>query len=463
MALKLYNTLTRKTQVFKPLQDNTVRLYTCGPTVYNYAHIGNLRTYIFEDILVRTLLYNNFKLKRVMNITDVGHLTADSDNGEEKMELGAKREGKTVWEVADFYTKTFMDDLKKLNILPPDIVCKATDNIKEQIELIHQLEKKGFTYEIPGDGIYYNTIKFKKYGNLAKLDIEGLKAGARVELVEGKKNPTDFALWKFSPKDQKRQMEWPSPWGVGFPGWHIECSAMATKYLGDHFDIHCGGIDHIPVHHTNEIAQIEAVTKKKWVNFWMHGEFLVLEKEKMAKSGDNFITLSVVESKNFDPLDYRYFCLSAHYKSKLNFSWEALEGARNAFKNLKNRIIDFRTDKKIKESGKKEKYQKKFLKCINEDLNMPLALAVMWEMLGDNKLGSNEKLDLLFYFDKVLGLNLEKVKEENVSDEIKNLVEQREQARKNKDWKRSDQIRDELKSKGIILEDTPEGVRWKKA
>jgi len=462
MGIKLYNTLTRKKQSFKPMKEGVVSMYTCGPTVYNYAHIGNLRTYVFEDILVRMLKYNNLKIKRVMNITDVGHLTSDQDTGEEKMELGAKREGKTVWEIADFYTKAFQSDIQKLNILPPDIWCKATDNIKEQIELVQQLEKKGFTYVIEKDGIYYDTSKFKKYGELAKLDIEGLKAGARVELIEGKKSPTDFALWKFSPKNEKRQMEWDSPWGKGFPGWHIECSAMATKYLGKQFDIHCGGIDHIPIHHTNEIAQIEAVTRKKWVRFWLHGEFLIFESEKMAKSGGNFITLTVVEAKGFSSLDYRYFCLGAHYRGQLKFTWESLEGAKNALHSLKGRIVDFRTDPVKKESGKKDSFRNKFLKAINDDLNMPIALSIAWDVINNKKLGSNEKLELLFDFDRVLGLNLESVGAEKLPEEIQKLIGEREKARAIKNWARADEVRQELKNKGYIIEDTPHGVRCKK-
>jgi len=286
--LNLYNTLSRKKEIFAPLENNLVKMYSCGPTVYNFAHIGNLRCYIFVDTLKRTLLFNKLRLKHVMNITDVGHLTSDADTGEDKMEKGAKRENKTVWQIAESYTVAFKDDIHKLNIIDPDIWCKATDHIKQQIDWIKKLEKAGYTYAVQDDGLYFDTSKFKDYGKLARLRKEGLKAGARIDLG-GKKHKTDFALWKFSPKDEKRQMEWPSPWGVGFPGWHIECSAMATKYLGEQFDIHCGGIDHIPVHHTNEIAQTEAITHKHWVNFWMHCEFLKFGAGKMAKSGESFI------------------------------------------------------------------------------------------------------------------------------------------------------------------------------
>ena len=294
--IKIFDTYTRKKRKFVPIEKGKVGIYCCGPTVYNYAHIGNLRTYVFEDVLRRVLEYNGFEVKHVMNITDVGHLTSDADTGEDKIEVGARREGKSAWEIADFYTKAFFRDIERLNILKPKIVCKATDHINEMIELIKKLEEKNYTYRT-SDGIYYDTSKFKEYGKLSGMNFkdlnEKLKAGARIEFNPEKKNITDFALWKFSPKDKKRQMEWNSPWGIGFPGWHIECSTMSMKYLGEHFDIHCGGIDHIPIHHTNEIAQSEAATGKKFVNYWVHGAFLVLSKNiKMAKSGENFITIT---------------------------------------------------------------------------------------------------------------------------------------------------------------------------
>ncbi len=461
MPLQIYNTLTRKKEIFKPLKKNIVGLYTCGPTVYNYAHIGNLRTYIFEDILKRVLIYNKFKVKHVMNITDVGHLTSDSDTGEDKMEKGAKREGKTVWEIADFYTKAFMSDIKKLNITKAEIICKATDYIKEQIELIKKLGKKGFTYIIE-DGVYFDTSKLKDYGKLAKLDIEGLKAGARIEVVSGKKNITDFALWKFSPEEKKRQMEWNSKWGKGFPGWHIECSAMSMKFLGETFDIHCGGIDHIPVHHTNEIAQSEAATGKKFVNFWMHGEFLNLEKEKMAKSGENFITLSTLEERNFDPLVYRFFCLSAHYRSSLNFSFESLESAKKGFENLKNKILEIKKEKNKDNKKIKEKYKSEFLKLINNDLDMPKAVALLWDLTKEKEISGKSKLNLILDFDKVFGLNLKKIKEEKVPKEILDLVKKREKARKEKDFAESDKLRKLINEKGYALEDTEKGPLIKK-
>ncbi|OGZ28398.1 MAG: cysteine--tRNA ligase, partial [Candidatus Nealsonbacteria bacterium RIFOXYC1_FULL_40_7] len=318
--IKLYNTLSKKKQVFRPLKDKEVRFYSCGPTVYNYAHIGNLRTYIFNDILKRVLRYNGLKVKHVMNLTDVGHLTSDADTGEDKLEKAAEREQKTAWQIAEFYTESFKKDLKKLNIEEPDIWAKATDHIEEQIKVIKILERKGFTYRIE-DGIYFDSSKIKDYGKLEGKKKKNIMAGARVEMAEGKKNPQDFALWKFSPKDKKRQMEWNSPWGIGFPGWHTECVAMSKKHLGVPFDIHTGGIDHIAVHHTNEIAQTEAAFEKDLAMLWLHGEFLDLKKEKMAKSEGNVILLGDIIRKGFDPLSFRYLCLTAHYRSKLTFSW----------------------------------------------------------------------------------------------------------------------------------------------
>jgi cysteinyl-tRNA synthetase len=464
MAVQLYNTLHRKKEEFNPLTPGVVRLYTCGPTVYNYAHIGNLRTYVFEDILKRVLLYNELEVEHVMNITDVGHLTDDADSGEEKMEVASKREGKSAWELAEFYTEAFQNDIERLNILDPNIWCKATDHIQEQIDLVKALEDKGFTYIIPEDGVYFDSSKFKDYGKMALLDIEGLKAGARVKMTEGKRNPTDFSLWKFSPKDKQRQMEWDSPWGKGFPGWHIECSAMSMKYLGDEFDIHCGGIDHISVHHTNEIAQVEAVTEKPWVQVWMHGEFLVLDKAKMAKSGENFITLQTVIDKGYDPLDYRYFILGAHYRSKLNFSWEAMDTARNGWNSLKETVIELKRNDNSNET--ENTYKEEFLAAINDDLNTPQAMSIVWGVARDKELGSKEKLELMKDFDHVLGLGIADVlaaQSEPLEDELQDLLDQRKEARDNKDFEKSDELRDLLKEKGVIVEDRPNGQVWKRA
>ena len=398
-----------------------------------------------------------------MNITDVGHLTSDSDTGEDKMEKGARRENKTVWEAAEFYTKAFFEDIKKLNIIKADTICKATGHIKEQIELIKKLEKKGYTYIIE-DGIYFDTSKLKDYGKLAKLKKEGLLAGARVEVVKGKKHPTDFALWKFSPKNEKRQMEWSSPWNKnGFPGWHIECSAMSMKYLGESFDIHCGGIDHIPVHHTNEIAQSEAATGKKFVNYWLHNEFVILKDNiKMAKSGENFITLNELIKRNYSPEDYRYLCLTTHYRKPLMFSHEALDGAKNSLQKLKNHILDIKKNKNIKNSTTIKKYEEEFLKVINDDLNTPEALAVLWNLIKDSNISNNSKYKLILDFDKIFGLNLDKIKQEKVPDEIMKLAEERENARKNKNWKKADQLRFLINKKGYIIEDTKKGYVVKK-
>lgn len=459
MELYLYNTLTRKKDIFKPINPPHVGMYTCGPTVYNYAHIGNLRTYIFEDILKRVLLYNGYIVKHVMNITDVGHLTSDADEGEDKIELEAKKERKNAWEIAEFYTKAFKEDIKKLNILEPDIWCKATDHIEDFIGFIKILEEKGYTYKI-SDGIYFDTSKFPDYGKLAGQDLESLLPGARVEFNPEKKNPNDFALWKFSPKNIKRQMEWDSPWGIGFPGWHIECSVMSTKYLGQPFDIHCGGIDHIPIHHTNEIAQSEAAYEKPMANYWLHGEFLVLGEKRMGKSEGNFITLNVLEEKGYNPLAYRYFCFSAHYRSPLKFTWLAIDSAQRALNRLYENIkrypkynVDFHRE-----------YEEEFHKAINDDLDMPKAISIVWELIRDDNVSPEVKRATLIQFDKVLGLSLDNPPEVKIEvpDEIWELLEEREKARKEKNWEKADKIREEIKNKGYIIEDTPQGPRIKK-
>ena len=465
--LSPYNTLSRKKELFEPLHPPKVGMYTCGPTVYNYAHIGNLRSYIFADTLRRVLAYNGYKVTQVMNITDVGHLTSDADEGEDKMEKGARREGKSVWEIAEHYTEAFKADIAKLNIGEPDIWCKATDHIKEQIEQVKTLEKKGYTYRI-ADGLYFDTSRLADYGKLARLDTKSLKAGARIEMAAGKRNPTDFALWKLSPKEgPKRQMEWPSPWGVGFPGWHIECSAMSSKYLGEQFDIHTGGIDHIPVHHTNEIAQAEtAFGKKPWVKYWLHGEFLVMEQSKMAKSGEGFITLQTVVDKGYHPLDYRYLCLTAHYRQQLKFSWEALDTAKQSRQRLMNIIDELRTQKSPHPDHHNTKrigtYEDEFLDAANDDLNTPQAFAVLWNALRDNKLSNAEKLGLISKFEKVLGLRLLDKEEAEVPAEILALAEKREAARKRKEFKESDRLRHEILAKGYRIDDTKGGYKIKR-
>ncbi len=462
--LKLYNTLARKKQPFKPIKEGFVNLYSCGPTVYMYQHIGNLRTYIFVDILKRVLLYNNYKIYHAMNVTDVGHLTSDQDAGEDKMELAAKREGKKASDIASFYFKVFRDDLNKLNIEEPNLWCKATSHISDMINLIKKLVEKKYAYRT-FDGIYFDTSKFKDYGKLARLKKESLKAGARVEMRE-KKSKTDFALWKFSEHPGLRQQEWKSPWGLGFPGWHIECSAMSMKYLGETFDIHTGGEDHIPVHHTNEIAQSEAATGKKFVNYWLHASFLTFKGEKVSKSTGGLYTLSELEKKGFDPLAFRYMCLTAQYRTQLDFSLENLQAAQNAFEKLKNKILEIKNNLNLREVAPStiHKYREKFLKVINDDLNMPKALALLWTVLKDKKLRNSEKYALILDFDKVFALDLDQLKHEKVqvSEQVKKLIEERETARENHDWKSADKLRDKIKAFGYIIEDTEKGSRVKK-
>ena len=568
--MKIYNTLTRQTEEFKSIKKNKVGLYTCGPTVYNYQHIGNMRTYIFEDTLKRVLEYNKYKVNHIMNITDVGHLTDDANEGEDKMEKGSAREGKSAWYIAKFYTKAFKKDLKELNIIKPNKFPRATDHIKEQIDLIKKLEKKGFTYKT-NDGIYFDTSKLKDYGKLAQLKKQSLKAGSRVEMGD-KKTPTDFALWKFSPENQKRQMEWKSPWGVGFPGWHIECSAMAVKYLGQPFDIHCGGIDHIPVHHTNEIAQSEAVEGRPLANYWMHGEFQIenfifnriaivevigKEKEqikkmgieienkenneekgiiivrdietqqeyirgvyknkekfqyslstfinlnygetkkleiiinkknkpgnynvkvndlyikrmetidfletnegiKISKSLENFITLQTLKTRNFNPLAYRYLLLQTHYRKQLSFSWEALQAAQNGLEHLYSFVRGLG-----KTSTGCPEYETRFFEAVNDDLDMPKALSIMWELIKSPIYQNDFKKKTLFKFDKVLGLGLSKIKKDKSKTPltIEKLVKERNKARAEKNWSESDELRKQIEALGYTVEDGTDGTKISK-
>jgi cysteinyl-tRNA synthetase len=459
--LKLYNTLTRKKQFFKPIKKEVVGLYTCGPTVYWFAHIGNLRTYLFEDVLKRALKYNGYKVKHIMNITDVGHLTSDADIGEDKMEKGAKRDKKTVWEIADFYTKAFKNDLKLLNISPPDNWIKATDTIKDQINLIKILEKKGFTYKI-SDGIYFNTSKLKTYGRLTGKKKKKIKPGARIKVAKGKKNPTDFALWKFTPPGIKRQMEWNSSWGRGFPGWHTECVVMSIKELGVPFDIHCGGIDHISIHHPNEIAQAEAAYGKIFANYWLHGEFLILKEGKMAKSQGNIVILDSLIKNGFNPLAYRYLSFNAHYRSKLTFSWDNLRASQNALDNLYERVLEIKSQiKKQKDNNplRFKNYKKRFLEIINDDLDMPRALSLLWKIIKDKKLSNKEKYNLLLEFDKILGLDLAKVKKIRIPQKVNELVKKREEFRKKADFKSADNKRKEIEKLGYRIEDTKQGPK----
>ena len=453
MTLRLFDTYTRRVRHFEPLRPPEVSLYTCGPTVYDYAHLGNLRTYIFEDLVRRVLEFNGYRVTHVMNLTDVGHLVSDADTGEDKMEKGSRRTGKSAWEIAEFYTQVFKDDLGRLNIREPTIWCRATEHIAEQIETIQCIEAKGFTYRT-SDGIYFDTSKLPTYGYLARLDIKGLHAGMRVDMGE-KRHPTDFALWKFSPPDHTRQMEWESPWGVGFPGWHIECSAMSTKYLGSFFDMHCGGEDHISVHHPNEIAQTEACHGTHLANFWLHGHFLQLDDAKMAKSAGDFLRLQTVVERGYDALAYRFFCLSAHYRATLNFTWEGLDGAATALHRLRTAAYEWGSTGTV-DVG----YVDRFREQINDDLNMPRAVALTWELVKSALPASAKKATLL-QFDRVLGLRLAEWQpvETVVPAAIWVLVQQRQQARAEKRWQDADALREQVESAGYEIDDTPQGPR----
>ena len=452
MSLVLYDTYTRSLREFNPLSGNDVGVYACGPTGYDFPHIGNMRTYIFGDILRRVLVFNGYSIQHVMNVTDVGHLVSDADTGEDKMEAGSKRTGKTAWDLAEFYTLAFKKDMFLLNILEPNIWCRATDHIAEQIQEIQCIEGKGFTYKT-SDGIYFDTAKQSGYGYLARLDIEGLEAGVRVNMAE-KRNVTDFALWKFNLTDQKRQMEWESPWGVGFPGWHIECSAMSTKYLGSFFDIHLGGEDHISVHHSNEIAQSEACHGTRLANFWMHGHFLQQENSKMAKSTGDFLRVQTLSDRGYDPLVYRLFCLSASYRSKLNFKWESIEGAALQLNRLRLAVHSWGDPG----SEINEAYIHKFTKFVNNDLNMPRAMSVTWELVRST-LPNQEKKATIMKFDEVLGLRLAEWKPVKtlIPDHILSLASDRRKARTEKRYDDADAIRDQIILAGYDLKDTPKG------
>lgn len=460
----LFNTLTRKKEKFVPIRAGEASLYTCGPTVYHYAHIGNLRTYVFEDLLVRALRRAGLKLTHVMNITDVGHLVSDGDDGEDKMEVGARKAGKTIWEIAEYYTKVFFADLEKLHCLRPQIIPKATDHVPEMIELIKKLEEKGIAYKT-SDGMYYDTSKFPRYAEFGKLDVENLEAGKRVAMGE-KHNPTDFALWKFLPKDKKRQQEWDSPWGRGFPGWHIECSAMAMKYLGETFDLHCGGIDHVTVHHTNEIAQSEAATGKRFVNYWLHGEFLNEDSGKMSKSKGETLTLSVLERDGFTATDYRFLLLQTHYRSSIKFSYESLKAAQAGLRGLVDRLKEWKAEQAVVQfSSAGERHKAEFEKAVFDDLNMPQALAAMFSAFKDSSISNGEKKALALDFDEIFGLGLAQLMnaaEGALPAEVQALVTARDDARKNKQWAESDRLRGELVAKGWAVEDSPKGTKVKK-
>lgn len=458
--IRVFNTLSRKKETFKPLHGKKVGLYTCGPTVYNYAHIGNLRTYIFEDILQRTLEYNGYKVKRVMNTTDVGHLTSDADTGEDKLEKEARLEHKSVWDIAKFYTDAFLNDIKELNIKVPKLLIPATKTILEQIKIIKVLFKKGFAYKT-SKAIYFDVSKFRNYTKLSRQPLSEKITAAREEVIEDpeKRHPADFVLWfKLVDRFKNHIMRWPSPWGDGFPGWHIECSAISTKYLGQPFDIHTGGVDHINVHHTNEIAQSEAAFGKPLAKYWMHGEFLTINKSRMGKSLGNFITLQDLKKQGFNPLAYRYLVLNSHYQSHLDFSLEALQSAANALRNLKNDLTalkNTRQKSKGQATGLTIKFEKEFKNALNDDLNTPRALAAIHELVKSaNAKTASQTYKAVIKADKVLGLGLEPAK---IPEKIKVLAKERELLRSNKQFAQADALRKEIETLGFNIEDTPAG------
>lgn len=455
--MKLYNTLSRSTEEFIAIKPPFVSMYACGPTVYDYAHIGHMRKYVGDDILVRVLRLNNYKVKHVMNITDVGHLVSDSNEGEDKMEKGARKFGKSVWDIAKMFEQQFFNSCKSLNIPGPTILMHATDFIHEQIKLIKTLQKKGYTYTIE-DGLYFDTSKYPNYFQLSHQNPDELKAGARVEFITGKRNVTDFALWKFSSKNEKRQMEWDSPWGIGFPGWHIECSAMSMKELGSQFDIHTGGIDHIPIHHTNEIAQSEAATGKKFVNYWVHHNFLMIEGQKMSKSLENMFTVQDIIAKGFDPLTLRYLFLQAHYRQEMNFTWESLNAAQTALYRLKAEISTWSigSSSQAKKTNSKNNFIERFKQALNEDLNTAKALSILWEVIKSDY-STIEKIATIKEFDKVFGIDLFKKEAIEIPDEIKILLKQREKARKEGDYAKSDEIREKISNLNFIVQDSKHG------
>jgi cysteinyl-tRNA synthetase len=465
MALNifLHNTLTGKKEIFVPLVPGRVSMYNCGPTVYHYAHIGNLRSYIFADVLRRVFEWNGLEVRQVINITDVGHMTLDGAGPEDKMEKGAEREGKTAREIAVFYTDAFFTDLDHMNIPREKILFpRATEYIAEQIDMIQALEKKNCTYRI-ADGIYFDTSKFSEYGKLGNINLSGLEEGARIGVNTEKKHATDFALWKFSPADHKREMEWESPWGVGFPGWHIECSAMSKTLLGETFDVHTGGIDHIPVHHNNEIAQSETANEKQYVRYWLHNAFLTVgEQQKMSKSDDNFIRLQTLVEKNIDPLAYRYLMLTAKYSSLMQFSWEALLGAQTALKRLRDFMAqETKTVEEIDPGALEILASNKriFTEYINDDLDTPQALALVWQIMKDDRLSLRDRQSQLLEFDRVLGLKLGEQNMIDIPVHVQQLIQKRDAARAEKDFALSDSLRAEIESLGFEVMDTTEGTK----
>lgn len=459
MKLYFYNTLTRKKEEFIPINKDEVKIYSCGPTVYYFAHIGNLRAYLFMDNLRRVLEYNGYKLKHVMNITDVGHLVSDADDGEDKMLKAAKRENKNPFEIAEFYMNAFLKDIEKMNIQKPEIIARATEHIKDMEEYVKKIIDNGYTYQ-SDDTIYFDTSKLDKYGVLSNRNIEEQKAGARVEFDKNKKNISDFALWIKAPENHI--MKWDTFFGKCYPGWHLECSAMGYKYLGDHFDIHTGGIDHIPIHHENEIAQSKGFCGKIPANFWMHVDFLTVNGGKMSKSLNNLYTLKDLEEKGYDPLVYRMFNFGSNYRNKINFTWEAMNAAKVALSRLKDGYKKHLEGTEDIDDSIINEYEEKFHEAINDDLNMPVAMSVVWDVVK-NPIKSKKFADLLLKFDTVLGLDIDKEeKKEEIPEEIKKLLEERKEARLNKNWELSDKLRDEIKDKGYLVKDSKDGMQIEK-
>ncbi len=461
--MKLYNTLTRNKEEFIPINPQKVGIYSCGPTVYQYAHIGNLRTYIFMDLLRRTLKLNGFTLNHVMNITDVGHLVSDADDGEDKMEKSAREQKRSPLEIAEYYTSIFLRDIERLNIECPEVVPKATDHIDDMINFVSGLLEKGYAYET-SDGIYFDIAKFENYGKLSGIKLDEQQAGARVEVNSEKHHPADFALWKKAPKEHI--MQWKSPWGMGYPGWHIECSSMSLKYLGAEFDIHTGGVDHIPIHHENEIAQSEGLLGSPSVRYWVHGEFMLVDGGKMSKSLKNTYTLDDLEGMGYTPTAFRYYCLNAHYRSKLNFTFEGMDSAQKSLKKLRKAAQSHSNAQGKLEPGVLEAFESEFVDSVNDDLNIPKALGTIWNM-ARYSVKSDDIYKLIMKCDGILALDLDKVEEDQpepaLNSEIDAMIEARQKARAEKNFAESDRIRDELKEMGIILEDSPQGVKWRRA
>lgn len=470
MKLKLYNTLSRKVELFRTLEEGVVKMYSCGPTVYSYPHIGNMRAYVFSDLLKRVLMSEGYKVINAINITDVGHLTSDSDDGEDKLEKEAKKQKKTAYEIADYFTDVFMRYLKELNVIEATVYPKATDHIEEQINMVKGLEDKGFIY-LTSDGVYFDTSKFPNYSELANLDVEGLKEGLRVKKNTEKRNKTDFALWKFSVTEEKREMEWDSPWGVGFPGWHMECSAMILKHLGTQIDIHTGGIDHIPIHHTNEIAQTESFTGKKFSNFWMHINFLQIEKKedadineidelKMSKSKGNVITLDHIKEKGISAMALKYYYLSSHYRSELKYNDDILISANTAFNRLKEKVRLLKESNVIEDVIKTELIEDLRVTLMN-DLNTPKLFSRFQDILNDNYIKDIDKLGAVLYIEEVTGLNFD-IEKETFPEEVEKLANERMNARKNKEWGKSDVLREQIKEQGYLIKDEKNGYNLTK-